>query len=96
MYLDQFCLENGVDWEVGFCNGLINSCAFVPLISKDGVHNPQKEAANMLKLTASSGVDNVFLEVGGPPGYGAAFSSASAAHRSLLRPSYQLPCFSRI
>ena len=62
VYWDKFCLEPGVDWEQGFCEGLVSSRAFVPLLSRDAINHPEKDWQNFSKLTADSKCDNVFLE----------------------------------
>ena len=38
IYLDKEELEDGKEWEEGFCQGLGNSRVFVPLISNDALH----------------------------------------------------------
>ena len=63
VYWDKFCLEPGVDWEQGFCEGLVSSRAFVPLLSRDAINHPDKAWQNFSKLTADQpNCDNVFLE----------------------------------
>ena len=62
VYWDKFCLEPGVDWEQGFCEGLVSSRAFVPLLSRDAINHPDKDWQNFSKLTADSKCDNVYLE----------------------------------
>ena len=62
VYWDKFCLEPGVDWEQGFCEGLVSSRAFVPLLSRDAINHPEKDWQNFSKLTADSKCNNVFLE----------------------------------
>ena len=62
VYWDKFCLLPGVDWEQGFCEGLVSSRAFVPLLSRDAINHPDKDGQNFSKLTADSNCDNVFLE----------------------------------
>ena len=57
VYWDKFCLLPGVDWEQGFCEGLVSSRAFVPLLSRDDINHPDKAW-----LTSDSNCDNVFLE----------------------------------
>ena len=59
---DKLCLEPGVDWEQGFCEGLVSSRAFVPLLSRDAINHSDKDWQNFSKLTADSKCDNVFLE----------------------------------
>ena len=55
VWWDKKCLQPGVDWEEGFCEGLIKSRAFVPLWSRGGLQNFES-------LTESSRCDNVLLE----------------------------------
>ena len=62
VFWDKICLEPGVDWEQGFCEGLVSSRAFVPLLSRDAINHPNKAWQNFSKLTADSRCDNVFLE----------------------------------
>ena len=62
VYWDKLCLEPGVDWEQGFCEGLVSSRAFVPLLSRDAINHPDKTWQNFSKLTSDSNCDNVFLE----------------------------------
>ena len=62
VYWDKLCLEPGVDWEQGFCEGLVSSRAFVPLLSRDAINHPSIDWQNFSKLTAESRCDNVFLE----------------------------------
>ena len=62
VYWDKLCLEPGVDWEEGFCAGLMNSRAFVPLLSREAINHPDKAWQNFTKLTLDSKCDNVLLE----------------------------------
>ena len=62
VYWDKLCLKPGVDWEQGFCEGLVSSRAFVPLLSRDAINHPDIAWQNFSKLTADSRCDNVFLE----------------------------------
>ena len=55
VWWDKKCLQPGADWEEGFCEGLINSRAFVALLSRGGLQNFEH-------LTESSRCDNVLLE----------------------------------
>ena len=55
VWWDKKCLQSGVDWEEGFCEGLIKSRAFVALLSRTGLQNFES-------LTESSRCDNVLLE----------------------------------
>ena len=61
VYWDKICLESGVDWE-GFCEGLVSSRAFAPLLSRDAINHPDKNWQNFSKLTTDSKCDNVYLE----------------------------------
>ena len=56
VYLDTKCLVPGVDWEVGFCDGLLASRCFVPLISRKAIEERFRD------LGESSHCDNVLLE----------------------------------
>ena len=62
VYWDKLCLQPGVDWEQGFCEGLLSSRAFVPLLSRDAINHPEKDWQNFSKLNPDSKCDNVFLE----------------------------------
>ena len=63
VYWDKLCLEPGVDWEQGFCEGLVSSRAFVSLLSRDAINHPDIAWQNFSKLTADQpNCDNVFLE----------------------------------
>ena len=62
VYWDKLCLLPGVDWEQGFCEGLVRSRAFVPLLSRDAINHPEKDCQNFSKLTTDSKCDNVYLE----------------------------------
>ena len=55
VWWDKKCLQPGLNWEEGFCEGLIKSKAFVALLSRDGLQNFET-------LTESSSCDNVLLE----------------------------------
>jgi hypothetical protein len=55
VWWDKMCLKPGVPWEEGFCEGLIKSYAFVPVMSK-GCN------ASMADLDEHSPCDNVLLE----------------------------------
>jgi serine/threonine protein kinase len=61
-YLDRFCLKQGVSWEQGFCDGLAQSLTFVPLLSRNGINNPDVPRQNFTRLKEESAIDNVFLE----------------------------------
>ena len=55
VWWDKKCLLGGEDWEEGFCEGLIKSRAFVPLLSRAGLHTFEG-------LAETSQCDNVLLE----------------------------------
>jgi len=63
VFLDKHCLQSGQPWEEGFCDGLINSKIFVPLISKKAILNAETSRQNFVTLTPSSPIDNLFLEL---------------------------------
>ena len=62
VWWDKKCLQPGVDWEEGFCEGLIKSRAFVALLSRAGMKNEVDVRHNFERLTESSPCDNVLLE----------------------------------
>ena len=55
VWWDKKCLQPGVDWEEGFCKGIIKSRAFIPVWSRGGLQNFEC-------LAESSRCDNVLLE----------------------------------
>lgn len=55
VWWDKECLEVGKQWEEGFCQGLVQSKIFVPIVSKEGLQN-------MVQLEPDSRCDNVLLE----------------------------------
>ena len=63
VWWDRKCLEPGIPWEEGFCDGMVNSRAFVPLLSKGALNDPQNDRQNFSKLTQDTTYcDNVLLE----------------------------------
>jgi len=56
VWWDKECLKPGVSWEEGFCDGLVKSRCFVPLLSRKAIKS-RFEA-----LTENSWCDNVLLE----------------------------------
>ena len=62
VWWDKKCLLPGMPWEEGFCNGLIKSKSFVPLLSRNAIKNPSNFNMNFEKLTETSRCDNVYLE----------------------------------
>jgi hypothetical protein len=51
-----------VSWEEGFCDGLLKSRIFVPLLSKKAINNPANKRCDFTALTPDSPCDNVLLE----------------------------------
>ena len=63
VFWDKVCLESGVNWEEGFCDGLVSSKAFIPLLSRKGINNSTVERQNFSKMKVDQpNCDNVFLE----------------------------------
>ena len=62
VWWDKMCLQPGMDWEEGFCDGLIKSRAFIALLSRAGMKNDSDARQNFERLTESSRCDNVLLE----------------------------------
>jgi serine/threonine protein kinase len=62
VWWDKKCLEKGKNWEQGFCEGLLDSRAFVCIMSKEAINHPDKDWQNFGNLSESSNCDNVFLE----------------------------------
>ena len=62
VYWDKECLQPGVDWEVGFCYGLINSRIFVCLLSRGAINHATNNRQNIAALKEDSPCDNVLLE----------------------------------
>ena len=56
VYLDSECLAAGLDWEVGFCDGLVKSRCFVPIQSRAAIES------RFAALNEASYCDNVLLE----------------------------------
>ena len=56
VWWDKKCLLDGVNWEAGFCAGLVKSKCFVPLLSRNAIK------ARFEALTGDSMCDNVLLE----------------------------------
>jgi hypothetical protein len=55
-------LEPGVSWEEGFCDGLVKSRIFVPILSRNAINHPNRPNQNFSMLKADSKCDNVLLE----------------------------------
>jgi serine/threonine protein kinase len=62
VWWDKMCLAPGVPWEIGFCDGLVKSKLFMPLLSRGAINHPSNARQNYMSLTASSPCDNVLLE----------------------------------
>jgi hypothetical protein len=62
VWWDKICLKPGVPWEQGFCSGLVDSKAFVCLLSKEAINHPDRPWQNFSQLHVQSKCDNVFLE----------------------------------
>ena len=62
VWWDKKCLQPGVNWEDGFCEGLMKSKSFVALVSKAGMKNDNIHTQNFEFLTESSQCDNILLE----------------------------------
>lgn len=62
VWWDAKCLEKGKLWEAGFCDGMVSSAVFLPLLSKDAVNSDSVSWQNFSKLEKGSRCDNVFLE----------------------------------
>ena len=62
VWWDKVCLKPGVRWEDGFCDGLISSRTFLPILSKNGVKHPTITRQNFEALTVDSPCDNCLLE----------------------------------
>ena len=61
VFFDQVRLEDGKNWEIGFCNGLIQSKVFVGVLSGAGLYSGT-DRGDISKLKADSPADNVMLE----------------------------------
>ena len=55
-------MEPGQSWEDGFCDGLLKSRIFLPILSRGAINHPDKSWQNFSQLTAESNCDNVLLE----------------------------------
>ena len=62
VFWDKQDLHKGREWEKEFCEGLVCSHVFVPLLSQAAIKNPKNERANFEKLKEDSACDNVLLE----------------------------------
>lgn len=62
VWWDKLCLESGKDWEEGFCNGLMKSCIFLPILSREAINSSTKPKCCFANLKKDSRCDNVLLE----------------------------------
>mmetsp|Transcript_4050 Transcript_4050/g.5675 ORF Transcript_4050/g.5675 Transcript_4050/m.5675 type:complete len:256 (+) Transcript_4050:991-1758(+) len=62
VWWDKKCLKPGVPWNEGFCDGMVQSLVFLPLLSRDAINHPSVDKQNFSHLTRSSNCDNVLLE----------------------------------
>jgi hypothetical protein len=64
VWLDSECLSAGLDWEEGFCKGLITSAFFVTLLSREAINSDHanRKRCNIACMDANSPCDNVLLE----------------------------------
>ncbi len=63
MWWDKVCLKSGEPWEVGFCQGLMNSSSFVCIVTKSGINDEDSgDQRNFWALKEESSCDNVLLE----------------------------------
>jgi hypothetical protein len=62
VWFDQKCLKNGVLWEDGFCDGLVQSKVFVCLISSGVIAHATNARQCFNKLHENSACDNLLLE----------------------------------
>ena len=63
VWWDQTCLQPGVPWEEGFCDGLVNCRAFVPLLSRGAINHPTNDRLSFAALKPDTPYcDNVLLE----------------------------------
>jgi hypothetical protein len=62
VWWDQRCLQPGLSWEDGFCDGLAKSRIFLPILSRGAINHPTDARQNFSMLTEQSPCDNVLLE----------------------------------
>ncbi len=63
VWWDKECLKSGEPWEVGFCQGLMNSNSFVCIVTKSGINDEDSgDRRNFWALKEESSCDNVLLE----------------------------------
>eukprot|EP01035_Chromulina_nebulosa_P023920 gene23920-biopygen15635 len=62
VWWDKKSLIPGVPWQEGFCDGLVKSLVFLPILSRDAINNSSVEKQNFTLLSRSSNCDNLLLE----------------------------------
>jgi hypothetical protein len=62
VWWDKKCLLLGQSWEEGFCDGIVKSLVFVPLLSRGALNHPDKAWQNVSLLSGDSNCDNCLLE----------------------------------
>ena len=62
VWWDAKCLQPGVPWEDGFCDGLVKSGIFLPLLSRGAINHATSARQSFPLLTEDSACDNVLLE----------------------------------
>ena len=50
VWWDKKCLEKGKNWEEDFCKGLLDTRAFVCILSKEAINHHDKPGQNLGKL----------------------------------------------
>jgi serine/threonine protein kinase len=62
VWWDRVCLLPGVSWTEGFCDGLVKSRVFMPILSKGAINHPSKPRQSFASHDQNSPCDNVLLE----------------------------------
>mmetsp|Transcript_19109 Transcript_19109/g.26274 ORF Transcript_19109/g.26274 Transcript_19109/m.26274 type:complete len:256 (-) Transcript_19109:114-881(-) len=62
VWWDKKSLMPGVPWKQGFCDGMVKSLVFLPLLSREAINSSSVEKQNFSLLSRSSQCDNVLLE----------------------------------
>jgi len=62
VWWDKRSLVPGVPWKEGFCDGMVKSLVFLPLLSREAINSSSVEKQNFSLLSKSSYCDNVLLE----------------------------------
>jgi hypothetical protein len=63
VWWDKRCLKAGVNWEQGFCSGLVCSRYFVCILSRGAINAEGNKRQNFGLLEENSPCDNVLLEL---------------------------------